>query len=265
MSTIDVILPDTGQKPKKESTAKSHKQNNDETEVPVTATCSSESSEPPSVPVPNTMLRSSSEFGDSLYILPDNGHIRELRTVIWNKSTSRSDFKFHADRLIRLVVEEGLNLLPYSPASVTTPTGSRYDGLRYERANCGVSIVRSGEAMEQGLRECCRSMRIGKVLVASDCDTHVAREVYAKFPADAHRRRVLLLYPIMSTGNTVARAVTVMRQHAIADSRVILLTLFCTPSAVRLVTNQFPRLRILTAEVHSVTPNHFGQRYFGTD
>jgi len=52
---------------------------------------------------------------------------------------------------IRLVVEESLNQLPFSKCVVTTPTGAQYQGLKYQKGNCGVSIVRSGEAMEQVL------------------------------------------------------------------------------------------------------------------
>lgn len=76
---------------------------------------------------------------------------------------------------------------------------------RYQSGNCGVSIVRSGEAMEQGLRDCCRSIRIGKILVESDAETHAAKVVYARFPDDIAKRQVLLMYPIMSTGNTVVQ------------------------------------------------------------
>ena len=47
------------------------------------------------------------------------------------------------------MVEEGLNQLPYSPCTVVTPTGASYDGLQFEKGNCGVAIVRSGEAMEK--------------------------------------------------------------------------------------------------------------------
>lgn len=36
-------------------------------------------------------------------------------------------------------------------------------------------------------------------------------------------------------------------------------------SAVRCVTETFPQLTILTTEIHPVAPNHFGQKYFGTD
>ena len=91
-----------------------------------------------------------------------------------------------------------MNQLPYTPCTVITPIGCPYEGLRYEKGNCGVSIVRSGEAMEQGLRDCCRSMRIGKILIDSDHDTHEAKVVYAKFPEDIAQRKVLLMYPIMS-------------------------------------------------------------------
>lgn len=70
-----------------------------------------------------------------------------VRTV--HRNTSRTDFKFYADRLIRLVIEESLNQLPFDTCMVMTPTGNYYKGTKYQRGNCGVSIVRSGEAMEQ--------------------------------------------------------------------------------------------------------------------
>lgn len=47
------------------------------------------------------------------------------------------------------MVEESLNQLPFTKFVVTTPTGEKYKGLKYQKGNCGVSIVRSGEAMEQ--------------------------------------------------------------------------------------------------------------------
>jgi len=204
-------------------------------------------------------------YGTHMRVLPTNRQVKELQTIIRDKNTSRSDFKFYADRLIRLVIEEGLNQLPYESAVVTTPTGSAYEGLAFVRGNCGVSVVRSGEAMEQGLRLCCRSIRIGKILVESDADTHEARVVYAKFPDDIAVRKVLLMYPIMSSGNTVAKSMRVLKEHSVKEENVVLLNLFCTPQAAKTVTDAFPKMQILTSEVHAVAPNHFGQKYFGTD
>ncbi|XP_022100453.1 uracil phosphoribosyltransferase homolog [Acanthaster planci] len=205
------------------------------------------------------------EFGPQLKLLKANDQIRELQTIIRNKSTSRGDFVFYADRLIRLVVEEGLNQLPYRNAVVTTPTGCKYEGVQFEHGNCGVSIMRSGEAMEQGLRDCCRSIRIGKILIRSDDDTNEAKVFYAKFPPDIHKRRVLLMYPILSSGNTVIQAVRVLAEHGVKDNMIVLLTIFCTPNGVKSVINKYSGIKILTSEVHPVTPNHFGQKYFGTD
>ncbi|XP_022902698.1 uracil phosphoribosyltransferase homolog [Onthophagus taurus] len=198
-------------------------------------------------------------------LLAINDQVKELQTILRDKNTSRSDFKFYADRLIRLVIEESLNQLPFTECKVVTPTGATYNGLKYRSGNCGVSIVRSGEAMEQGLRDCCRSIRIGKILVESDVDTHEAKVVYARFPEDISRRQVLLMYPIMSTGNTVTQAVKVLKEHGVKEDCIILSNLFCTPTAINTVMKSFPKLKILTSEVHIVTPNHFGQKYFGTD
>ncbi|KAK3932852.1 Uracil phosphoribosyltransferase-like protein [Frankliniella fusca] len=205
------------------------------------------------------------EYGSNVKLLPSNDQVKELQTILRDRNTTRSDFKFYADRLIRLVIEESLNQLPFTKTTVTTPTNELYQGLKYQRGNCGVSIVRSGEAMEQGLRDCCRSIRIGKILVESDADTHEARVVYARFPEDIAQRKVLLMYPIMSTGNTVIKAVAVLKEHNVLEENIILSNLFCTPVACRSVTAAFPQMKILTSELHFIAPNHFGQKYFGTD
>ncbi|NP_001026295.2 uracil phosphoribosyltransferase homolog [Gallus gallus] len=206
-----------------------------------------------------------SPLGAQLKLLPMNDQIRELQTIIRDKTASRGDFVFSADRLIRLVVEEGLNQLPYTECTVTTPTGYKYEGVKFEKGNCGVSIMRSGEAMEQGLRDCCRSIRIGKILIQSDEETQRAKVYYAKFPPDIYRRKVLLMYPILSTGNTVIEAVKVLIEHGVQPSVIILLSLFSTPHGAKSIIQEFPEITILTTEVHPVAPTHFGQKYFGTD
>ena len=90
--------------------------------------------------------------------------------------------------------------------------------------------------MEQGLRECCRSIRIGKILVESDADTHEAKVVYARFPEDVSRRQVLLMYPICATGNTVVQAVNVLKEHGVNEHSIILSNLFCTPAGEKILS-----------------------------
>ena len=56
-------------------------------------------------------------------------------------------------------------IITFQEVDVMTPNGETYSGLAFQKGSCGVSIIRSGEAMEQGLRDCCRSIRIGKILI----------------------------------------------------------------------------------------------------
>lgn len=127
-------------------------------------------------------------------------HIMYVNRMIRDKRTSRADFIFYSNRIIRLLVEEGLNHLPVVEQSVTTPLGTAYLGVKFEGKICGVSIMRAGEAMEQGLRDCCRSVRIGKILIQRDEETCMPKLFYDKLPTDIAERWVLLLDPMFATG-----------------------------------------------------------------
>ena len=122
------------------------------------------------------------------------------RSMIRDKNTDRADFIFYSNRIIRLLVEEGLNHLPVVEHTVTTPVGREYAGVMFQGKICGVSIMRAGEAMEQGLRDCCRSVRIGKILIQRDEETCKPKLFYDKLPEDIASRWVLLLDPMFATG-----------------------------------------------------------------
>ena len=55
--------------------------------------------------------------------------------------------------------------LAYREKCVVTPTGHQYVGVDFAKKLCGVSIIRSGESMENALRACCKGIKIGKILV----------------------------------------------------------------------------------------------------
>ncbi|XP_042663477.1 uracil phosphoribosyltransferase homolog [Tyto alba] len=120
--------------------------------------------------------------------------------------------------------------------------------------------MRSGEAMEQGLRDCCRSIRIGKILIQSDEETQRAKVYYAKFPPDIYRRKVLLMYPILSTGNTVIEAVKVLVEHGVQPSVIILLSLFSTPHAAIFLSRSPSRTHLArNEEINSAATFHQAQ------
>lgn len=84
------------------------------------------------------------KLSPKINVLKCNNQIKELHTVLRDKNTSHSDFKFYSDRLIRLLVEEGLNELPYTECNIITSAGCEYNGVKYIKGVCGVSIMRSG-------------------------------------------------------------------------------------------------------------------------
>lgn len=109
---------------------------------------------------------------DSLHLLPTTPQIKGLHTFIRNQDTSRDEFIFYSNRLIRLVMEYALGLLPYKDVKVDTPQSVPYEGKRLATQKiCGVSILRAGETMEQALCDVYKDIRIGKILIQTNQST----------------------------------------------------------------------------------------------
>lgn len=147
---------------------------------------------------------------ENVNVLKQTQQLIALLTTIRDKATGRGDFIFYSNRIIRLLVEEGLNYLPVIEQVVTTATGNEYNGVTFQGKICGVSIMRAGESMEQGLRDCCRSVRIGKILIQRDEETAQAKLYYSKLPEDIANRWVFLLDPMLATGGSAIKAVEVL-------------------------------------------------------
>lgn len=182
-------------------------------------------------------------------VLTPTRELKALLTIIRDRETPRADWVFYADRLIRLLVEEGLNHLPFVSKTVVTPTGNSYEGLTFQGKICGVSIMRAGEAMEQGLRDCCRSVRIGKILIQRNEETAEAQLFYAKLPRDIGERYVLLLDPMLATGGSAIKAVEVLIENGVDPGKILFLNLLAAPEGIKRMLSTFPQLRIVTVEI----------------
>ncbi|KAI0012810.1 uracil phosphoribosyltransferase [Xylariaceae sp. FL0662B] len=186
---------------------------------------------------------------NNVVTLPQTPQLIALLTMIRDKNTDRADFIFYSNRIIRLLVEEGLNHLPVVEHTVTTPVGRTYAGLMFQGKICGVSIMRAGEAMEQGLRDCCRSVRIGKILIQRDEETSTPKLFYDKLPEDIADRWVLLLDPMFATGGSAIMAVDVLKSRGVPEERILFLNLIASPQGVQNFATKFPKLRVVTAFV----------------
>ncbi|KAK8451551.1 hypothetical protein SEVIR_6G229100v4 [Setaria viridis] len=209
----------------------------------------------------------------NVFVVHTTFQIRGMHTLIRDRNITTPDFVFYSDRLIRLVVEHGLGHLPFTEKQVVTPTGSVYMGVDFCKKLCGVSIVRSGESMENALRACCKGIKIGKILIHRVGDNG-QQLIYHKLPLDIAERHVLLLDPVLGTGNSANQAIELLIRKGVPEERIIFLNLISAPEGVNCVCKRFPRLKIVTSEIdgglneeYRVIPGlgEYGDRYFGTD
>lgn len=211
----------------------------------------------------------------NLEVIPSTFQIRGMHTIVRDANTGTADYVFYADRLLRLVVEAGLGHLPFKERTVITPTGHPYLGVEFAKKLCGVSIIRSGESMENALRACCKGIKIGKILVHRVGDRPVDKEeelVYERLPQDIAERFVLLMDPILGTGGSASRAVRVLLEKGVDEGKILFLTLIAAPEGIHSLCKQFPRLKVITSEIDEYVDQYFrvipgvgefGDRYFG--
>ncbi|CCE90611.1 uracil phosphoribosyltransferase TDEL_0B04820 [Torulaspora delbrueckii] len=213
----------------------------------------------------------STEPFKNVRLLPQTNQLLGLYTIIRDKNTARPNFVFYADRIIRLLVEEGLNYLPVQSAEVETITGEKFEGCDFLGKICGVSIVRAGESMEQGLRDCCRSVRIGKILIQRDEETAQPKLFFEKLPADIANRFVFLLDPMLATGGSAIMATDVLIKRGVKPERIIFLNLVCSKDGVDKYHAAFPDVKIVTGAIDKGLDDNkylrpglgdFGDRYY---
>ncbi|XP_012274268.1 uridine-cytidine kinase-like 1 [Orussus abietinus] len=211
----------------------------------------------------------------SLYLLSNTPQIQGLHTIIRNKNTPRDEFIFYSNRLIRLVIEYVLSMLPFKEITVETPQGVLYQGKRSATNNiCGVSILRAGETMEQAVCDVCKDISIGKILIQTNLQTGEPELYYLRLPKDIKDYRVILMDATVATGAAAMMAIRVLLDHEVPEENILLVSLLMAESGVHSIAYAFPGVKIVTTaldpEINDkfyVLPGigNFGDRYFGTE
>ncbi|KAM8864197.1 uridine-cytidine kinase-like 1a isoform 2-T3 [Spinachia spinachia] len=211
----------------------------------------------------------------TLSVLASTPQVKGLHTIIRNKRTSRDEFIFYSKRLMRLLIEHALTLLPSQPCVVQTPQGCEYEGRSYKgKGITGVSVLRAGETMELALKAVCKDVRIGKILIQTNLDSGEPELHYLRLPKDISEDHVILMDSTVSTGAAAMMAVRVLLDHEVQEEKIVLVSLLMAELGVHSVAYAFPKVKIITTAVDQslddllhVIPGigDFGDRYFGTD
>ncbi|XP_057833975.2 uridine kinase-like protein 4 isoform X1 [Cryptomeria japonica] len=209
----------------------------------------------------------------NLYVINSSFQRKGMHTLQYRNETSKRDFVSYADQLIRVVVEHGLGHLSFTEKKVISPTGSLHIGADFCETLCGVSIIRSGESMENALRECCKGIKIGKIFIHGDGDNG-NKLINENLPKDISNCHLLLLDPVLATGNSAVQAIQLLLEKGVQESNIIFLNLISAPQGIHMVCKKFPMLKIVTLEIDMalneefrVVPGigEFGERKFGTE
>lgn len=209
------------------------------------------------------------------HLIAQSPSLIDAHTRIRDRNASQRDLIVHGRRIIRLLLEEALGLLPREDVEVVTPAGHTYRGNRIAASDvCAVSVVRAGEAMESELWSIFPGMPIGKILIQRDRASKQPSLHWAHLPpriADGH---VLLLEPMLATGGSLLKAIEVLLAAGVSERKIIVATVLASPVGIERVTRACPQLSLVTSSVESELDDNaymvpgigdFGDRWFGTD
>ncbi|KAJ3783038.1 armadillo/beta-catenin/plakoglobin [Lentinula aff. detonsa] len=211
------------------------------------------------------------ENDPNLMILPSTPQLEGIFTILRSKDTNNQDFIFFTDRLSTLLVEHALQFLPYAPLTVTTPLGVKSHGKKLiSKYLCGVSILRSGSALERGFRRVINDVPVGTLLIQSNSMDGEPLLLHLKLPVSVRHRSsaeetwvILLdaqvqLQPIVyhaisnismlqiGTGAAAFMSIRILLEHGVKQDHIIFVTfLVARTGGITTLRRAFPHVRIV--------------------
>jgi uracil phosphoribosyltransferase len=203
--------------------------------------------------------------------LVDHPLVQHKLTLMRRKETSTNTFRRLANEVSTLLAYEVLRDTPTQEIAVKTPlettTGVVIDGKKL----VFVAIMRAGTGILDGILTVVPGARVGHIGLYRDPKTHVAVEYYFKMPSDLHEREVVIVDPMLATGNSAVAAVDRLKEFSPRSIKFVCL-LTC-PQGIDALHEAHPEVPIYTAAVDRgldaqgyIVPGlgDAGDRIFGT-
>ena len=162
-------------------------------------------------------------------------------------STDTHLFRQLVNELTLLLTYEATKDLATEAVEVETPlertTVTRISGKKV--AIC--PILRAGMGMLDGVLSLISGARVGFIGLYRDEETLEPIEYYVKLPADIAQRDVILLDPMLATGNSTAAAVARVKEAGATSIRLI--ALIAAPEALDRIHEEHPDVHIVVAGI----------------
>jgi uracil phosphoribosyltransferase len=192
-------------------------------------------------------------------------------TLMRDKHTPSAVFRQLLHEISLLLCYEVSRDLPMTTQTIETPLAEMEAPILRGKKLVIVSILRAGNGLLEGMLDLIPSARVGHIGLYRDPKTLQPVEYYLKVPDDIAERRVIVVDPMLATGNSVSAALTRLKQKGAKDLRLV--CLLSAPEGIRHVAQDHPDVLIYTAAVDSHLNDHgyivpglgdAGDRMFGT-
>ncbi len=201
----------------------------------------------------------------------DHPLVQHKLTLMRKKDTSTKSFRELVHELSALLAYELTRDMPMQEIEIETPLEKMkarvIDGKKIVLA----SILRAGNGFLDGMLQVIPGARVGHIGLYRDPETLQAVEYYFKMPSGMEERDVIVLDPMLATGNSAVAAVD--RLKATNPRSIRFVCLVTCPQGIKTFHDAHPDVPIYTPAVDRGLNEHgyivpglgdAGDRIFGT-
>lgn len=197
--------------------------------------------------------------------------IEQKLRYLRDKNTPSREFKNLLSEISSLMVFEITRDLKLKPVQIETPLATT-TAYEVDDHIALVPILRAGLGMVDGIHELIPTAKIGHIGLYRDEKTLQPKEYYAKLPVDVHERLVILLDPMLATGNSIIYAVDLLK-NKFKVKRIKVVSIVAAPEGVSNVFEHHPDIQVYSAALdQGLNENGYivpglgdcGDRLFGT-
>jgi len=202
----------------------------------------------------------------------DHPLIQHKLTLMRKADTSTAKFRTLLKEISLLLAYEVTRDLPLKSVPIDTPIAPMdAPMLAPDKKLVIVSILRAGQGILDGMLELMPSARVGHIGLYRDPKTLTAIEYYFKVPDEVEKRDLLVVDPMLATGNSAIAAVD--RLKSVNPHSLKFVCLLAAPEGIKHFHSQHPDVPIYTAAIDERLDEHgyivpglgdAGDRLFGT-
>lgn len=202
----------------------------------------------------------------------DHPLIQHKLTLMRRAETSTAKFRQLLREISMLLAYEITRDFPLRSEEIQTPLSTmKAPILASEKKMVIVPIMRAGQGILDGFLELIPSARVGHIGLYRDPHTFIPVEYYFKLPHDVEERDVIVVDPMLATGNSAIAAIHRLKQ---TNPRSIkFLCLIAAPEGISNFQEYHADIPIYTAAIDDKLDEHgyiipglgdAGDRLFGT-